>query len=137
MGHAGLLPQSYHAQGGYRVQGRDLMSAERLAHDALCLEQAGAFAIVLECIPPDLARRITAERSVPTIGIGSGPHCDAQVLVLSDVLGMSADAPARFVRQYDHFYDAARTALERYAADVREGRFPKIGAEEENGGGGR
>jgi 3-methyl-2-oxobutanoate hydroxymethyltransferase len=125
MGHIGLLPQSVHQLGGYRRQGTETAAAFRLKNDAEALQDAGAFAVVLELIPPDLARTITASLTIPTIGIGAGPDCDGQVLVISDVLGMSDRPAPTFVRAYADFRRAAADAITRYAADVRGGRFPE------------
>jgi 3-methyl-2-oxobutanoate hydroxymethyltransferase len=124
MGHLGLQPQSVHALGGYAVQGRAAAEAARLREDAAELEAAGAFAIVLECVPQKLAREITGAVAVPTIGIGAGAGCDGQVLVLHDLLGLTPDFRPRFVR---HFADGAkvvRDGVTRYAAAVRAGKFP-------------
>jgi 3-methyl-2-oxobutanoate hydroxymethyltransferase len=122
--HIGLLPQSIHAQGGYRVQGRDEEDAERLVADARALEAAGAFALVLEGMPSGIARRITESVAIPTIGIGAGPHCDAQVLVFSDLLGLSPDKPPKFVRQYARLHENIVEALGAFARETREGKFP-------------
>jgi 3-methyl-2-oxobutanoate hydroxymethyltransferase len=124
MGHIGLTPQSFHQMGGFKVQGRDAAAAGRLVDDAHALEQAGAYSIVLEGIPLELAREITAAVSVPTIGIGAGPHCDGQVLVIYDLLGMNDDFKPRFVRKYDNFAVRIRTAADAYVNDVRAGTFP-------------
>jgi 3-methyl-2-oxobutanoate hydroxymethyltransferase len=124
MGHIGLLPQSVHAQGGYRVQGRDEAQALILIEDAMRLEDAGAFAVVIEGILPEVAGRITEVLSIPTIGIGAGLECDGQVLVLADLLGLSDVPLPKFVRPYGRLGDQARQALERYAAEVRDGSFP-------------
>lgn len=124
MGHIGLLPQSYHAQGGYRVQGRDEAGAERLLRDARALEEAGAFAMVLEGIPAGLAARITNEVSIPTIGIGAGKGTDGQVLVLADLLGMSGEPSPKLAKHYANFYDEATSAITRYIEEVRDGAFP-------------
>lgn len=124
MAHAGLLPQSVHAQGGFRVQGRTEEAAERLLADARALEDAGAFALVLECMPADVAGRITREIAIPTIGIGAGGRCDGQVLVYADLLGMTASRPARFVRRYADLRAAALEGVSRYAEEVRSGAFP-------------
>jgi len=124
MGHLGLQPQSVHAVGGYVVQGRDEAEAVRLREDAEALEKAGAFAIVLECIPGKLAAEITAARAIPTIGIGAGAECDGQVLVLQDLLGLNPTFKARFVR---HFADGAgvfKAGVTRFATDVRAKKFP-------------
>ncbi len=124
MGHLGLTPQSVHALGGYRVQGRDEKAAERLQADAQALERAGAFSIVLELIPAPLASRITKALTIPTIGIGAGPACDGQVLVLPDMLGLNDRFTAKFVKHYAALAQDVRDAVQRYAAEVREGRYP-------------
>jgi len=126
MGHLGLTPQSVHVMGGYRVQGREPAAAEGLVADALALAGAGCFAIVLEGVPATAARAVTEAVDVPTIGIGAGPHCDGQVLVFHDLLGLvPGDRPApRFVRRYASLGAEAVTAVARFAADVRAGRFP-------------
>src|SRR5205809_5177257 len=124
MGHLGLTPQSVHALGGYRVQGRDPGTAERLKEDARALEDAGAFAIVLELIPGPLASQITKSVAIPTIGIGAGPACDGQVLVLHDMLGLNDRFSAKFVKRYATLAEDVREAVQLYAAEVREGRYP-------------
>jgi 3-methyl-2-oxobutanoate hydroxymethyltransferase len=124
MGHVGLTPQSVHALGGYRVQGRDDQAAERLRADARALQDAGAFAIVLELIPAPLASQITKALTIPTIGIGAGPACDGQVLVLPDMLGLNDRFEAKFVKRYATLAADVREAVELYAAEVREGRYP-------------
>jgi 3-methyl-2-oxobutanoate hydroxymethyltransferase len=124
MGHLGLTPQSIHVMGGYRVQGKDERSAERLEDDALALEDAGIFALVLEGVPADVAARVTERLSIPTIGIGAGPSCDGQVLVWHDLLGLSDAAMPRFVRRYADVGAQIEDALRRFAADVRDGSFP-------------
>jgi len=124
MGHLGLQPQSVRAIGGYAVQGRDEPGAARLREDAAALEAAGAFALVLECIPQKLARAITAASHIPTIGIGAGASCDGQVLVLHDLLGFNADFHPRFVRRFADGAALVRTGVARYAAAVRAGKFP-------------
>jgi 3-methyl-2-oxobutanoate hydroxymethyltransferase len=124
VGHLGLTPQSLHQFGGYVVQGKDEASADRMITDAKSLERAGCFAIVLECIPWRLAERITAEVSIPTIGIGAGPHCDGQVLVLQDMLGLHVHPLPRFVKKYDEFGGKMRAAAERFVEDVKNGGFP-------------
>jgi 3-methyl-2-oxobutanoate hydroxymethyltransferase len=124
MGHLGLTPQSYHAMGGYHVQGRDEAAARLLLEDARMLQEAGVFSLVLEGIPASLAARVTAEVSIPTIGIGAGPDCDGQVLVLADLLGLSPAEPPRFARRYANLAEEARRAIERFADDVRRGDFP-------------
>ena len=124
MGHLGLTPQSVHAFGGFVVQGRDEASAQRIARDAAALEQAGCFALVLEGIPMELASEISAQLSIPTIGIGAGPGCDGQVLVCYDFLGLNPDFRPRFVKRYAELYAIIRGATEAFFADVRERRFP-------------
>lgn len=123
MGHLGLTPQSVLGFGGYRVQGRTESAAARIREDARILEDLGCFAIVLEGVPAPLARAITAERGVPTIGIGAGAGCDGQILVTPDLMGMTPRAP-RFVRRYADMRATMREAAARYAEDVRAGRFP-------------
>lgn len=124
MGHIGLLPQSIHAQGGYRIQGRAEEDARRLVADARALSDAGAFAVVLEGMPSGIAREITKSIPIPTVGIGAGPHCDAQIIVFSDVLGLSPDKPPKFVRQYARLHEVAVEGLRAFARDSREGKFP-------------
>jgi 3-methyl-2-oxobutanoate hydroxymethyltransferase len=124
MGHIGLTPQSVHALGGYRVQGRDDVTAQRLKNDAKALEEAGAFAIVLELLPATLASEITKSLTIPTIGIGAGPACDGQVLVLHDMLGLNDRFSAKFVKQYASLAEEVREAARRFSAEVREGRYP-------------
>lgn len=133
MGHLGLLPQSVHAMGGFRVQGRDESSAQALLADARALEEAGAYAIVLEGMPSELARRITEVVSVPTIGIGAGPHCDGQVLVCYDFLGMYSEVRPKFVKRFAEIGEAIVEATHRYVAEVRSAAFPA--AEHSFGGG--
>jgi 3-methyl-2-oxobutanoate hydroxymethyltransferase len=120
VGHVGLTPQSVRRLGGFKVQ-RD---ADRLLEDALAVEAAGAFAVVVECVPSDLAARITAALKVPTIGIGAGPACDGQVLVTPDLLGLYDDIRPRFVKQYADLGQEVRRATEAYCREVREGSFP-------------
>jgi 3-methyl-2-oxobutanoate hydroxymethyltransferase len=124
MGHVGLTPQSIHALGGFRVQGREHAAALALLDDAKALAAAGCFAIVLEAVPAEVARMVTTAVDVPTIGIGAGADCDGQVLVYHDVLGLETRLRPRFVRRYAELGDAATTALRSYAADVRAHRFP-------------
>jgi 3-methyl-2-oxobutanoate hydroxymethyltransferase len=128
MGHIGLTPQSVHRMGGHKVQGRRRGQApgqrERLIEDALAVEAAGAFAIVLEGMPLDLAAEITAELNIPTIGIGAGTHCDGQILVLHDVLGLGDRAAPRFAKRYADLWSVARQAIGTYATEVRGGMFP-------------
>lgn len=129
MGHVGLTPQSYHRMGGFRVQGRDEEAARALVEDARALERAGAFAIVLEGMPAEVARRITEAVSVPTIGIGAGPHCDGQVLVAHDLLGLGQGTPPRFVRRYAELGKETLHAFSRFVSDVKAGVFPDEEAE--------
>lgn len=124
MGHIGLTPQSVHALGGYRVQGRDDATAARLQTDASALEDAGAFAVVLELVPAPLASQITKALTIPTIGIGAGPACDGQVLVLHDMLGLNDQFSAKFVKKYAALAEDVREAARLFAAEVREGRYP-------------
>ncbi|MXV91310.1 MAG: 3-methyl-2-oxobutanoate hydroxymethyltransferase [Acidimicrobiia bacterium] len=124
MGHVGLTPQSVHALGGFRVQGRTAEAAMQLVESAKALEHAGCFAVVLEGVPADVAGLITEAVGVPTVGIGAGPDCDGQVLVYHDLLGLQDDLRPRFVRRYADLGDATVEALGRFAADVRSGRFP-------------
>jgi 3-methyl-2-oxobutanoate hydroxymethyltransferase len=124
VGHLGLTPQSVHAMGGYRVQGRQPGGAKLLVEDAIAISEAGCFAIVLEGVPDEVAAEITREVSVPTFGIGAGPACDGQVLVFHDIVGMAGPRVPRFARQYADLETLAGEALARWAADVRGGRFP-------------
>ncbi len=124
MGHLGLTPQSFHAMGGFKVQGKDLDAAKGLVDDALALTEAGCFAIVLEGIPDVVAQLITESVAVPTIGIGAGRHCDGQVLVFHDVLGFDDRIKPKFVRQYASLKAHAVAGLQTWAADVRSGAFP-------------
>jgi len=124
MGHLGLTPQSVHQIGGYRVQGRDDCAADTLRQEALACEQAGCFALVLECVPEQLAADITGSLSIPTIGIGAGAHTDGQVLVMQDLLGLSADFKPKFVRQYLAGRQLWKDAFNAWASDVRNGHFP-------------
>ena len=124
MGHVGLTPQSVHALGGFRVQGRTAEAAIQLVESAKALEHAGCFAIVLEGVPADVAGLVTDAVGVPIIGIGAGPDCDGQVLVYHDLLGLQDDLRPRFVRRYAELGAAAVDALGRFAADVRSGEFP-------------
>ncbi len=124
MGHIGLTPQSVHKMGGYVVQGKDADRAQQLLRDARALEAAGCYAIVLECIPTELARLMTAQLGIPTIGIGAGPHCDGQVLVLNDLLGLDESFTPKFVKRFAELGQAVRGAVSAYAAEVRAGTFP-------------
>jgi 3-methyl-2-oxobutanoate hydroxymethyltransferase len=123
MAHLGFTPQSEHALGGYRVQGRGA-AADRLVEDALTLQAAGAFALVLEMVPADVAKRVTAELAIPTIGIGAGPDCDAQVLVWSDMAGMNRGRKPRFVKQYADVGATLLDAATRFGAEVKDGSYP-------------
>jgi 3-methyl-2-oxobutanoate hydroxymethyltransferase len=124
MGHLGLTPQSVHALGGYRVQGREAKSAERLRREARALEEAGAYAVVLELLPSELARSISGELTIPTIGIGAGDGCDGQVLVLYDALGLNVAFNPKFLVRFAELHDAARQGVDRYLEAVRSGRYP-------------
>ncbi len=124
MGHIGLTPQSVHKMGGYVVQGRDEDTARKLVEDAVALEQAGAYALVLEGVPLELAKQITHRLSIPTIGIGAGKHCDGQVLVCYDLLGMNPDFKPKFVKRYDNLYERITGAAQAFFGEVREGHFP-------------
>lgn len=126
MGHLGLTPQSVNALGGFKVQGKKAGEADRLVDEALALAEAGVFALVLECLPPDVAARITGAVPVPTIGIGAGAGCDGQILVLHDLIGLKAPgAPTpRFVRRYADVGAVITAAAAAYVADVRSGEFP-------------
>ena len=125
MGHLGLTPQSVHAMGGYRVQGKQVEAARELIADARALDEAGVFSIVLEGVPDLLAELITKEVSAPTIGIGAGARCDGQVLVFHDVVGLTGDAHvAKFVRRYADLESVAVEAVRRFFADVQKGEFP-------------
>ncbi len=125
MGHLGLTPQTATALGGMKAQGRSAETAARLIHDAHAVEAAGAFALVLECVPGPIAAHISRELTIPTIGIGAGPDCDGQVLVFHDLLGLYEGQSPRFVKQYEDLSTLAVDAIARYAADVREHRFPE------------
>jgi 3-methyl-2-oxobutanoate hydroxymethyltransferase len=124
MGHVGLTPQSVHAMGGFRVQGKTDLAQERILADARALDEAGVYAIVVEGVPASLARRITECVTVPTIGIGAGPHCDGQVLVCYDLLGMYGDVRPKFVKRYAELGAAVVQAVGEFAAEVRSGVFP-------------
>jgi 3-methyl-2-oxobutanoate hydroxymethyltransferase len=124
VGHIGLTPQSVHRMGGYRVQGKKEEQAARLMEDARAVEEAGAFAVVLEGIPLRLARRITEELSIPTIGIGAGPHCDGQVLVIHDILGLCEKYSPKFVKRYADLKPVIAAAVAEYLREVKGGAFP-------------
>lgn len=124
VGHVGLLPQSVHAMGGFKVQGRGEDAADAIVRDAQALEDAGAFVIVIEAVPPDVAARVTEAVSVPTIGIGAGGGCDGQVLVSTDLLGLSRGPSPKFVKHYADLGTAVVDAVGAYVREVREGQFP-------------
>lgn len=124
IGHIGLTPQSLHRMGGYRVQGKSVSGAEELVTDALALETAGAALLVLEGVPREVAARITAELAIPTIGIGAGPECDGQILVVHDLLNLTFAPAAKFVRRYADAASLIRDAVERYRKDVETHNFP-------------
>jgi 3-methyl-2-oxobutanoate hydroxymethyltransferase len=127
MGHVGLTPQSVNALGGYRVQGKTANAAELLIRDARAVEAAGAFAVVLEAVPRELAAQITMELRIPTIGIGAGPDCDGQILVINDLLGLTFGATPKFARQYANVGKTISNAVREYCDDVRGGMFPSDG----------
>jgi len=124
MGHVGLTPQSVHSMGGYRVQGKTERAAEQLLRDARAVEAAGAFGIVLEGIPRELAAEITKSVRIPTIGIGAGPDCDGQILVLHDLLGLTFQEPPKFARRYANIGEVISQAVREYCEDVQGGAFP-------------
>ncbi|HVP53458.1 MAG TPA: 3-methyl-2-oxobutanoate hydroxymethyltransferase [Candidatus Eisenbacteria bacterium] len=124
VGHIGLTPQSLHAMGGYKVQGKTLSAVEQLVHDALALERCGACCMVLEGIPREVAALVTREIEIPTIGIGAGPDCDGQVLVFHDLLGLTFGPPAKFVRRYAELGSAITSAVQAYRDDVKSGGYP-------------
>lgn len=127
VGHIGLTPQSIHRMGGYRVQGKKDEQAQRLLEDALAVQEAGACAVVLEGIPLKLAKRMTDELSIPTIGIGAGPHCDGQVLVIHDILGLCEKYSPKFVKRYADVRGAIAEAVAAYIDEVKKGEFPDEG----------
>jgi 3-methyl-2-oxobutanoate hydroxymethyltransferase len=124
MGHLGLTPQSIHSLGGFRVQGKQLESARAIVDDAVALAEAGCFALVLECVPDGVARMVTDAIDIPTIGIGAGRHCDGQVLVYHDLLGLEDRKLPKFVRRYDNLRESATAAVASFVDDVRSGTFP-------------
>ncbi len=124
MGHIGLTPQSVHQMGGYRVQGKTFQKARQIKQDAKDLEKAGAFAIVLEGMPSELAAEITADVKVPTIGIGAGPDCDGQILVMHDLLGLNTEFTPKFVKKYANLAEDVTQAVDAYIREVRSGTFP-------------
>ncbi|MGB9906642.1 MAG: 3-methyl-2-oxobutanoate hydroxymethyltransferase [Candidatus Saccharicenans sp.] len=125
MGHVGLTPQSVRKIGGFRVQGKEEEQAEAIFRGALALERAGAFSVVLESVPAELAAEITAALKIPTIGIGAGPHCDGQILVINDLLGLTADYLPRFVKKYADLAGVMAGAVQNYLTDVRQGNYPQ------------
>jgi len=129
MGHIGLTPQSVNDFGGFKVQGKGAEQAKRLIEEAVALDQAGCFSLVLECVPAELAAYVTERVSIPTIGIGAGPACDGQVLVFHDLLGLYDGLKPKFVRRYAELGTEMETALTRFFDDVREGRFPDVATE--------
>jgi 3-methyl-2-oxobutanoate hydroxymethyltransferase len=124
MAHLGLTPQSVHQLGGYKVQGKKEDAAEKMMQDAVMLEEAGAFSLVLECVPEKLAAEITGALSIPTIGIGAGVHCDGQVLVINDMLGMNDRMTPKFVKKYANLSHEIRNAVKHYIQDVKTSAFP-------------
>jgi 3-methyl-2-oxobutanoate hydroxymethyltransferase len=124
LGHIGLLPQSVNQLGGFKVQGRSRKAVDRLLEDTTALTEAGVFAIVLECVPPDIAGLITAATEVPVIGIGSGAACDGQILVMNDILGLGDKPPAKFVRQYLNLRSLIMEAFGKYIDEVKSGSYP-------------
>jgi 3-methyl-2-oxobutanoate hydroxymethyltransferase len=124
MAHVGLTPQSVHRMGGYRVQGREEAQRQRLRDDARAVQEAGAFSVVLEGIPADLAGEITEELAIPTIGIGAGPRCDGQVLVMQDLLGLFEEFRPKFVKRFGELKKPVQNAVRAYADEVRRGKFP-------------
>jgi 3-methyl-2-oxobutanoate hydroxymethyltransferase len=127
MGHVGLTPQSVNALGGYRVQGKTPGAAEQLVRDARAVEAAGAFAVVLEAVPRELAAQITRDLRIPTIGIGAGPECDGQILVVHDLLGLTFGQTPKFARQYANLGQVIHNAVRKYCEDVHSGGFPSDG----------
>lgn len=123
MGHIGLTPQSVHAMGGYKMQGKTEEAAAKLVEDAVALEEAGAFSVVLECIPSAVAETISKRLTIPTIGIGAGPHCDGQVQVIHDILGLAGDFVPKHAKRYADVGAVIADAVARYVAEVREQRF--------------
>ena len=124
MGHVGLLPQSVHALGGFKVQGKTEQDAERIVRDAIALENAGAFSVVIEGVPAAVGKKVTAAINIPTIGIGAGPDCDGQVLVCYDLLGLTSNLKPKFVKTYANFFQDGINAVATYIAEVEKGVFP-------------
>lgn len=125
MGHIGLTPQSINMFGGFKVQGKTIEQIQNLIDDAKCLEEAGVFAIVLECIPEKISKIITESVSIPTIGIGAGKYCDGQILVINDMLGMYSDFTPKFVKQYKNLKEDINEAINNYIKDIKTGVFPE------------
>lgn len=132
MGHIGLTPQAQHSIGGFKVQGRSEEAADRIARDARALEEAGAYAVVLEAVPPDVAARVTESVSIPTIGIGAGRHCDGQVLVGTDLLGLTRGHTPKFVRRFAELGDAVVAAARSYVEEIQRRDFPAAAEEYRN-----
>jgi len=124
MGHIGMLPQSVHKTGGYKLQGKDKVSSEKIFNDAIALEKAGVFALVMECIPENLAKRITETINIPTIGIGAGVYCDGQVLVLHDLIGLTPPPLPKFVRRYASLRENCINVIKQFIDDVNKGTYP-------------
>ncbi len=124
MGHIGLTPQSVHVFGGYRVQGKEFESAKALIEDAIALEEAGVFSIVLESVPTEISKIITKTLKIPTIGIGAGPYCDGQILVFHDLLGLTPGYLPKFVRKYADLQSIIDSSIKSYIKDIRDGKFP-------------
>jgi len=125
MGHIGLTPQSFNTFGGFKVQGKNALDAQKILDDARALEEAGAFAVVLECVPAKLAKKITESIGIPTIGIGAGKYCDGQILVNQDMLGMYTDFTPKFVKKFDNLGERYVDAFKKYIKEVDEGSFPE------------
>ncbi len=124
MGHIGLTPQSVNVFGGYKIQGKTQSKAEKIINDAVALQEAGVFSIVLEGMPEEIAKEITETVQIPTIGIGAGRYCDGQILVITDILGMDPDFTPKFVKKYRNLYEDIGNAVKEYISDVENGRFP-------------
>ncbi|MDR1607941.1 MAG: 3-methyl-2-oxobutanoate hydroxymethyltransferase [Deltaproteobacteria bacterium] len=124
VGHIGLTPQSVNAMGGFKIQGKDEAAAQRLFEDGQAVERAGAFAVVVECVPPLIMKQLTESLSIPTIGIGAGPHCDGQVLVYHDMLGLFAGFTPKFVRRYAEAGELIKKAFGQFVTEVKAGSFP-------------
>jgi 3-methyl-2-oxobutanoate hydroxymethyltransferase len=124
MGHIGLTPQSCRQLGGFRVQGKTMESAQKIKKEALMLQDAGAFSVVLECVPVELAKEITQSLLIPTIGIGAGKYCDGQVLVIDDMLGMDPDLKIKFVKRYAHLSETIPQAVKQYIKEIKDSSFP-------------